>query len=395
MKFFQMDRYFPSLLVPVFLSLFLIFSLISISVSQVFLGLALCGWIFMLFKEKPEIKFPLFFWFLIAYIVLSLVSSLFSRNPGISFINCRELLLFLIVPIVYFGFSRSGTLKQVNRFLLASFFISAVFSLYHFFFNAVPGERITGFMGHWMTEAGLLLLFCSMALSLFFFCRTKWRFVWGGGFLLGLPLIVLTLTRNSWIGLFFAIAVVLIFYKPKTLFIFPVAVVLFFLVLPKSVKDRALSTFDLKNTTNQQRFEYWQAGIKIIKDYPLQGTGPDMVDMVFQNPKYGLSQVARSNVHLHNNFLQIAAERGLFTLAAWIGFLLALFFSLVRLLKRRDPVILPFAGAAMAALTGLISAGLFEYNFGDSEVVVFFVYIITVPFAMERIQKQKKKDPTA
>jgi len=395
MKLFQMDRYFPSLLIPVFLSLFLLFSLISISISQVFLGLALGGWILLLFKEKPNLRFPLFFWFLIAYIVLSLVSSLFSRNPGISFINSRDLLLFLIVPIVYYGFSRIDTLKQANRFILASFFICAVYSLFHFFFYAAPGERIMGFMGHWMTQAGLLLLFCAMAISLFFFCRTKWRLAWGAGFLLGIPLIVLTLTRNSWIGLFFAIAVVLILYKPKTLFIFPVAVVLFFLVLPKPAKDRALSIFDLKNTTNQQRFEYWQAGIKIIKDYPLQGTGPDMVDMVFQNPKYGLSQVAKSNVHLHNNFLQIAAERGLFTLAAWIGFLLALFFSLIRLLKKRDPVVFPFAGAAMAALTGLISAGLFEYNFGDSEVVVFFLYIITVPFAMERIQKQGTKDPEA
>ncbi|MCK4337839.1 MAG: O-antigen ligase family protein [Candidatus Aminicenantes bacterium] len=387
MKLIQTERFFSSLMIPVFIGLFLLFSLISISISQIFLGLALFGWIVFQIKEKRKAKLPLFFWFLIAYIVLSLVSSILSRNPGISFVNSRDLLLFLVVPIVYFGFSRVGSLKQTNRVLLASFFISALYSLFYFFFKAVPGERITGFMGHWMTQAGLLLLFCTMALSLFFFCRNKWRFAWGAGFLLALPLIVLTLTRNSWIGLFVAIVAILILYKPKTLFIFPVAVVLFFLVSPKPIKDRALSIFDLKNTTNQQRFEYWQAGIKIIKDYPLQGTGPDMVDMVFQNPKYGLSQVARSNVHLHNNFLQIAAERGLFTLAAWIGFLVVLFVSLIRLLKQRDPAVFPYAAAALAALTGLVSAGLFEYNFGDSEVVVLFLYIISVPFALERIQK--------
>jgi len=46
------------------------------------------------------------------------------------------------------------------------------------------------------------------------------------------------------------------------------------------------------------------------------------------------------------------------------------------------------AAGALAALVGLFSAGLFEYNFGDSEVVVLFLYLTTVPFALKRLEEE-------
>ncbi len=376
-----------SLLISASIGMYLLFSMISISISQIFLAAALIGWIGLQIKKKRWPGFPPFFWFLIVYAGFSVVSSFFSVNPEISFVASRDLLLLLLVPIVYAGFSQAQSLKRTHRVLLLSFFIMAAYTLWYYYFKSVPGERITGFMGHWMTQAGLLLIFCSMALALFFFRSGVWRYVWGAAFLLGLPLIVLTLTRNAWVGLICAVVTLLFLYKPKALLVIPALVAVFFLISPKPVKDRALSIFDMRNMTNRERFEYWKAGVEIIKDFALFGTGPDTVDMVFQNSKYGLSPEAKNNVHLHNNFLQIGAERGLFALAVWVGFLVALFLSLLRMLRQREEEIFPYAAAALAVFVGLMFAGLFEYNFGDSEVVVLFLYIITVPFSLERMRR--------
>ena len=378
-----------SYIVPVALGMFLLFSLISISISQIFLATALLVWAWMLFSSKQKIEIPGFFWPLLAYVAISLLASIRSVNPGISFIDLRDMLLFVIVPLVYTGFNRIKSVEMANRMLLLSFFLMAFFYFFYFFFRAEPGERITGFMGHWMTQAGLLLLFSALALCQFFFRRDKYRIPWGVGFVLSLPLIVLTLTRNSWVGLLFAVFVVILLYRPKLLVVLPLLAVAFFVVSPRHIRDRALSTFDLKNPTNRQRFEYWDAGIKIIKEFPLHGTGPNTVELEFQKPKYGLSAEAKSNVHLHNNFLQIAAERGVFALAVWIGFLVMLLVSLIRMVKARDPVVFPYAAGALAVWVGLITAGFFEYNFGDSEVVTLFLYIITLPFALERIQRKE------
>jgi hypothetical protein len=36
---------------------------------------------------------------------------------------------------------------------------------------------------------------------------------------------------------------------------------------------------------------------------------------------------------------------------------------------------------ALAAMAGMLAAGLFEYNFGDSEFLMLFLGLITLPFA--------------
>lgn len=370
------------------ISLYLLFSMVSISMSQIFLSLSLISWIIILIKERKTPFFPSFFWPLLAYSLLSLVSSFRSVNPEVSLKDSKELLLFLIVPIVYTGFAHSEILKKTNLALLASGFLSCLYSLLYFIIKASPGERISGFMGHYMTQAGLLVLFSCMALSTFLFSRDRVRFIWGLGLLLSLIALTLTLTRSAWVGLVVAGSIILFLYKPKTLILVPLALGLFFLLSPKSVKTRALSIFSLKTSTNQQRIEYFKAGIKIIQEFPLLGTGPDTVDMFFQNPKYQLSEEAKRNVHLHNNVTQIAAERGIPTLLTWLAFITWAFISLLKLLKNKDPTLHVFTVAALGTLVALATAGLFEYNFGDSEITTLFLYIITIPFSLARFQNK-------
>jgi O-antigen ligase len=154
------------------------------------------------------------------------------------------------------------------------------------------------------------------------------------------------------------------------------------------MKRRALSIFSLHDYGNTLRIEYLKAGWQIIREFPLHGTGPDTVDMVFQNPKYGLSEVNRQNVHLHNNIVQIAAERGVPALLAWVVFMVWAFASLLRLLRNKGSTVFPHAAAAAAALLALVTAGLFEYNFADSEIAVLFFYLITLPFAFPKKEQQ-------
>ena len=381
-----------SYLVPAAIAFYLLFSMVSISVSQAMLGIAFILWIISMIRSKQKIAFPGFFWALLAYSFLSLVACVFSDNPEVSFIDSRELLLFLIVPIVYTGFQKIKDIRMSNLALLASGLVSILFSFFIFLFKYEPGERISGFMGHYMTQAGLLLLFATLALSMLLFSRNKTRYLWGAAFFVSSIALVLTLTRNAWVGLVVAAFVLLLLYKPKFVALLPIVLALAFFVSPKSIKQRAQSVFSLKSYSNAIRIEYLKTGWEIIKEYPLFGTGPDTVDVIFQNPKYDLSEDARNNVHLHNNIIQIAAERGLFTLLAWLAFLIWAFISLMKSAKNRDPSLFPLTAAALAGLLALFAAGFFEYNFGDSEVITLFLYLITIPFAAKRIlQLQEKK----
>ncbi len=365
--------------------------MVSISLSQIFISLSLIFWIVILIRLKQKFTFPSFFWPLLVYAALSFVSSFLSVNPEVSLKDSRELLLFLIVPIVYTGFHREKVLKKANLALLASAYLSCLYSIFYFFFKASPGERVAGFMGQVMTQGGLLFLFSCMALSMFLVSLERIKYLWGLGLLLSLVALTLTLTRNAWVGVILAASLILFLYKPKALIIVPLAVGLFYLVSPQPIKKRALSSFSLKHSLNKLRIEWVKTGIKIIRDFPLSGTGPDTVDMVFQNPKYGLNEEAKRFPHLHNNIIQIAAERGIPTLLAWLTFMVWTFISLTKLLKNKDPTLYPLTVAALAALLALFTAGLFEYNFADSEITMLFLYMITIPFSLTRIQDKEAK----
>jgi O-antigen ligase len=362
----------------------LLFSLVSITLMESFLAMAFLFWLVALFRRETKLALPGFFWPLLVYAALSIIVCFLSVNPAVSFKDARELLLYLVVPITMSATASRRSRSWTTFALLTSGLVSSLYSIGYLILKSQPGERIQGFMGHYMTQAGLLLLFICAALSFLLFLRDRTRWLWGIAFVLAVFSLALTLTRSAWVGLIIAAAFILVLYKPKALLLVPPVIALFLLVSPQPMKRRALSIFSLHNYANKQRLEYVKAGWQIIREFPLHGTGPDTVDMVFQNPKYGLSEVSRQNVHLHNNIIQIAAERGVPTLLAWVFFIVWAFYSLLRLLKNKGSTVFPQAAAAAAALLALVTAGLFEYNFADSEIAVLFLYLITLPFAFPK-----------
>ncbi len=124
-----------------------------------------------------------------------------------------------------------------------------------------------------------------------------------------------------------------------------------------------------------------RSGLRIIKDDPLTGVGPDMVIQVY--PHYrDPGAVKQRNPHLHNVPLQIAAERGLPALATWLWFIVVLLRDFWR--KSRSSALRSLPTAALASVVAMLAAGMFEYNFGDSEFLMLFLLLVTLPYAADR-----------
>ena len=89
------------------------------------------------------------------------------------------------------------------------------------------------------------------------------------------------------------------------------------------------------------------------------------------------------NPHLHNVPMQIAAERGLPALAIWIWFLVVAATGPVAQARHRAGTSSsPPAGSRRSPACS--RAGLFEHNFGDSEFLMLFLVMLTLPFAADR-----------
>ncbi len=144
--------------------------------------------------------------------------------------------------------------------------------------------------------------------------------------------------------------------------------------------DSATNTSTVQS--NRDRLAMIKSGFRIIRDYPLTGVGPDMVIQVY--PGYlEPTAVSQRNSHLHNVPLQIAAERGLPALAIWCWFVATLLADFFRL--RRTSPLPSLAAGGIACVVAMLAAGMFEYNFGDSEFLMLFLVIVTLPYAAERV----------
>ncbi|HVZ21174.1 MAG TPA: O-antigen ligase family protein, partial [Vicinamibacterales bacterium] len=149
---------------------------------------------------------------------------------------------------------------------------------------------------------------------------------------------------------------------------------------PGAITHRMESMFNDKDPANLDRLAMVEVGARMIADHPLTGVGPNMVPRVYAKyrPDYAVNP---TNPHLHDVPLQIGAERGLPALGVWLWFAGALVLNLFRQFRRGDRIL---AATGLAAVAAMLGAGFFEYNFGDSEFLMMFLVLVTLPFAVAR-----------
>ncbi|MGZ8832211.1 MAG: O-antigen ligase family protein, partial [Thermoanaerobaculia bacterium] len=120
-----------------------------------------------------------------------------------------------------------------------------------------------------------------------------------------------------------------------------------------------------------------QAGVEMIRDYPLLGVGPANVKRVY--PLYRRADAPRFRPpHLHNNVVQIWAERGILGLA---GYLLLLALFLRECIRGWGGPARKFAEIGVAVTVAMAVAGLFEFNFGDTEPFLLLLDMLALVVA--------------
>jgi putative inorganic carbon (hco3(-)) transporter len=198
--------------------------------------------------------------------------------------------------------------------------------------------------------------------------------------------------RSAWVGASVAAAVLLLMRDFRLIGALPVVAAIAIAVAPPQVTQRFYSMFDLKDPTSRDRVAMLREGLRMIEADPITGMGPNMVEREYIRFR-DTDSVERVNPHLHNVPLQIAAERGLPALAAWGWFVASAAAGLWAMLRGGRSRALVATG--LGAIAGMLGAGLFEHNFGDSEFLMLFLVLVTLPFASERADAPGGAGPAA
>jgi putative inorganic carbon (HCO3(-)) transporter len=401
----------PSQTLALWASIFFTFSVwtyvVSLAASQTLLLLAGVFYAAHLLRDKPLIVFPPVVFPLLLLCMLTVLSVAFAGAPTPGWFAVRKLVLFLILLltanlvvsrrhlqlIFEVLFVESALVGIVAGVQFVSRYHATRITHPHDLYRLMAFEqRVQGLMGHWMNFSGQQMLILS-ALLAFIVLRPAKRKLWWLALAVIATSVLLSLTRGVWVGCFIAGTYLIGISKPRWLLAIPILIGLAYLRAPYLLRERMnMALHPRTDVALSIRLQMWQVGFRMMRAHPWLGVGPDDIERdyaLYLRP--GEAIEGSYHGHLHNNFIELGAERGLPALAAWIWFMALLgWYSFVR--RKGLGESRWIAHAAIACWLAFVVEGFFEFNFGTSPVLMMFLFMAAVPFAAESIEMRESQN---
>lgn len=382
-------------------------ALLSIAVCQTLLALSLAA--LLLSGEKlrmPPIKLPLGLFLLGTVAAVAL-----SQDPAAGRPQIRKFFVFLAIPVMCSLLRRTEDATRLVMVWTGVGMVSAVKSLAQFyqkmeqsrimgfhFYQHYIADRTTGFMSHWMTFGGQMMILLAMLLAFLFFSPMRKRALWFWPLcaaVIGVAL-VLNFTRGIWLAAAAVVLYLLWFWRKPFVLIVPAALALTVWLGPSSIRERFDSFIHPRGQldSNLHRVITWRTGVRMIQAHPWFGLGPEVVNARFKDylpPDAPNPLPSGWYGHLHNIYLQYAAERGIPTLLVLLWLLGKILWDFLSVL-RRLPAGLDnrrfLLHGAIATTLGILVTGFFEYNLGDSEILLMFLVVVSLGYtAREAVEE--------
>jgi putative inorganic carbon (hco3(-)) transporter len=371
--------------------------LLSIAVSQILLGL---GFVLILVSGQTR-RLPAAWLPLALFLAGTLVSLAFSPDPAAGTPQLKKIFVFLMLLTVFcvvremlwirrliFAWAAVGAVDASVALVQYGQKIREARELGLSFYQYYVEKRITGAMSHWMTFGGTEMFVLLMLAAYLLFSggqtrKREYRVLLGCAGVI-VAALILGETRSIWLAIAVAGVYLVWCWKPRLLFVLPVAVALVLAVAPSSVRERFTSFYRPQREidSNQHRIVTWRTGMQMIRAHPWLGLGPEIVGRDFN--VYVPADIPRPLPrgfygHLHNIYLQYAAERGIPVLLAllwWLGKMLLDFARGIRRLPTGPSDARAVLQGAVAVMIATLIAGFFEVNLGDSEVLTVFLAVM-------------------
>lgn len=198
--------------------------------------------------------------------------------------------------------------------------------------------------------------------------------------LLALGNIIISFSRNAWIGLIIGCLVLIVLYSPKfaKLFILLAGI----LVLIKPIRIRLLQITDMSQ--NITRIKLWETAGYMIKDHSLLGVGsgnfrafypqytklhPELLKDIVQTPYF----------HPHNVFLKVQCELGIIGTFAFGGLMVSIIIKLKEFIRKyEDPFYNAFFKGFLISVIVFLIMNLIDDFFSAPKVAVFFWILIAI-----------------
>ena len=374
--------------------------LFSIAVSQILLAFALAALLLSSGQIRlPPIKLPL-----ALFLAATVVSLLASGHIQEGMPQIRKFYVFFILLVTYSAFRNTSQIRAIVLLWTGIATLSAARSFFQFwriyqesqaqhvsFYDFYVGSRITGFMSHWMTfGAEEMIVLLLLASYLFFSRERRWkRAAWLCAVILACSM-VLGFTRSIFLlGFPVGLLYLLWFWNKWLVAVVPAVVLIAVFVAPRALRERVTSVVEPRAEvdSNRHRAILRETGEVIIRAHPWLGIGPEQVKYQSDRwiPKSDYPLPVGYYGHLHNLYLQYAAERGVPALLIFLWLIAKILWDFARALRQKPtPEARFILHGSIAAILALLAEGYSEYNLGDSEVLTMFLAVVAFGYLAAR-----------
>lgn len=374
-----------------FLYLFAISSALSISLTNIMIGILII--VFLLNIKKSLKKFPKDFLFFIFYYFWEIISNILNKTFSLkSLDNIFDKLPYSLASLL------NVEKLDIEKFLKVLFTVN-VFVIFHailimyfnfpFVRNLFENDHMIGYFGNHLQYAGYISLVLIISITLAIFHSSKYIITT----LLLMVGLVLSYSRTYWISFIFVVIILLFLIRyteenlsKKLLKGFFLVLLVIYFILP-SVKDRIGESFiESYNGYSHLdlRINFWNACIDIVSKNPIYGVGEISGYLI----TYYEKGLVDNTSHCHNVYLTIFAEKG------FIGFLIFISLSIYFMIKyfrifikSEDKLLASFSLAVFLGWIDLLISGFFESNFSTFAIWGFFSFWMGLVYQLYKKQK--------
>ncbi len=328
-------------------------------------------------------------WPIIAFALIALASTALSEMPLASFRNMRHLLTILGAYTVAFSLRQY---PEWRRPLLWTFIsvatVAALYGLGKFAFGF--SSKVQSAQGTTMTWGALSVMFMAVTLQMALAAPTRReRWLARAQIIPQIFSLLFSLVRGAYIG-FFASAVYLLrqYWSKRRILLqrlLPACLILLLVsVFSPTVRQRVAAIFDLNTPSTQVRLIQWKYALKIVAAHPVVGVGWRDLQPVIRRyatpapniPEY-ISKDVFSIGHFHSTYVTILVCFGVAGFLAFAWLMISVWRTLGMAMKHTgDESRRSIIFASRAALLGFLVAGIFDWTFGDAEVVTMLWFVI-------------------
>ncbi len=347
----------------------------------------------ILFSEIKAINI-----FILLYVFFEILSRFFAVYPEGAFTNLKRLLLFLIFFVSIIEISDKKTLFRILivNLVMISLISIAELAQYTIKFSELISkmsfsEIRIDYFNYPLTTAEIKMM--SM-LSVFplLFIKDKILFDKKYIVILLIPVfisMILTQSRNVLLATFICFVISGIVLNKKFLLSMFAILVMSYFILPSSYIERVKSIADINHPSNASRLNMWSVGLRMFSDHPFTGIADSHILEIYET--YKNPEFQSEGVHLHNNFIMILATTGIFGFLSYMLMFILIFLKQIKYFRNEnnDTDKMLILGSILVMISFQIS-GIFEWSFGDHEVMTVFFFLIAVPFVIFKLNNIKE-----